>query len=47
MNSTISVAMATYNGGFFVAEQLASIMQQTKVPDEIIICRGGSLVRSE
>lgn len=33
----ISVAMATYNGEFYVSEQIRSILQQTNPPDEIII----------
>ena len=38
----VSVAMATYNGGAFVAAQLASIAAQTLRPSEIIICDDGS-----
>lgn len=34
----ISVAMATYNGGKFLEEQLDSILSQTLRPAEIIIC---------
>jgi len=34
----ISVAMCTYNGAAFVAEQLDSIARQTRVPDELVIC---------
>lgn len=34
----IAVAMTTYNAGNRVVSQLASIMQQTMIPDEIIIC---------
>lgn len=34
----ISVAMATYNGAEFLAEQLQSIFAQTRLPDEIIVC---------
>ena len=33
----ISVAMATFNSGRFLAEQLASIAGQDRVPDEIVI----------
>lgn len=39
----ISVAMATYNGARFIAEQLASIAHQTVLPDELVICDDGSL----
>src|SRR5207244_12381537 len=35
---TISVAMCTFNGSRFVAEQLTSIAAQTRPPDELIIC---------
>ena len=33
-----SVAMCTYNGAPFVAEQLASIATQTRLPDELVVC---------
>ena len=35
---SISVAMATYNGGKYLEEQLDSILSQTLRPSEIIIC---------
>jgi glycosyltransferase involved in cell wall biosynthesis len=35
--TSISVAMATFNGGAFVAQQLASIDAQLLLPDEIVI----------
>ena len=38
----ISVAMCTYNGSRFLAEQLESIGRQTKPPFELIICDDGS-----
>lgn len=38
----ISVAMCTYNGGKYLQEQLYSIIKQTKLPDEIVICDDGS-----
>jgi hypothetical protein len=34
----ISIAMCTYNGAHFLAEQLESIARQTRCPDELIIC---------
>jgi glycosyltransferase involved in cell wall biosynthesis len=34
----ISVAMATYNGGKYLVEQLDSILSQTLLPVEIIVC---------
>ena len=38
----ISVAMCTYNGADFVSAQLASIAEQTRPPDELIICDDAS-----
>lgn len=34
----LSVAMCTYNGERFLAPQLASILRQTRLPDELVIC---------
>lgn len=34
----ISVVMATYNGGKYIEQQLDSIKNQTRKPDEVIIC---------
>ena len=34
----ISVAMATYNGASYIIEQLDSILMQTRVVDEVVIC---------
>ncbi len=45
MNSsktTCSVAMAVYNGGKFIEQQLMSILNQTHPVDEVIICDDGS-----
>lgn len=39
---TISVAIATYNGEKYIREQLDSILNQTVVPDEIVISDDGS-----
>jgi|688.fasta_scaffold231345_2 glycosyltransferase involved in cell wall biosynthesis len=38
----LSVAMCTYNGEFFLKEQIDSILNQTLKVDEIIICDDGS-----
>jgi glycosyltransferase involved in cell wall biosynthesis len=38
----ISVAMCTYNGSGFLAEQLKSINEQTMLPSELIVCDDGS-----
>ena len=34
----LSIAMCTYNGARFLAEQLESIAAQTRLPDELVIC---------
>ncbi|MDQ1000807.1 glycosyltransferase involved in cell wall biosynthesis [Neobacillus niacini] len=34
----ISIAMCTYNGEEFIREQLDSFLNQTRLPDELIIC---------
>jgi glycosyltransferase involved in cell wall biosynthesis len=36
--STISVALCTYNGEQFLPQQLASIANQTRLPDELVVC---------
>lgn len=38
----ISIAMATYNGGSFIREQLESFLQQTRLPDEVVFSDDGS-----
>lgn len=38
----ISVVMCTYNGGKFIQEQLQSILDQTLLPDEVLILDDGS-----
>ena len=38
----ISIAMCTYNGADFVSDQLASIITQSRPPDEIVVCDDGS-----
>ena len=44
MSNTLSVAvaMATYNGGRFLEAQLRSILDQTRLPEEIVISDDGS-----
>lgn len=44
--SNISVAMATYNGEKFISQQLESIINQTVIPDEIIVCDDNSSDKS-
>lgn len=34
----VSVVMTTYNGERFLAEQMQSLLKQTRLPDEVIIC---------
>lgn len=38
----ISVALCSYNGARFLAEQLDSIASQTRLPDELVVCDDGS-----
>lgn len=38
----LSVAMCTYNGAQYLQQQLDSIAEQTRLPDELIICDDGS-----
>ncbi len=38
----LSVAMCTYNGEKYISEQIISILSQTVLPDELIICDDGS-----
>ena len=40
--TTISIAMATYNGERFIRRQLESFTQQTLLPSELIVCDDGS-----
>ena len=36
--SKISIALCTYNGANFLPEQLRSFPQQTRPPDDLIVC---------
>jgi glycosyltransferase involved in cell wall biosynthesis len=38
----ISIAMATYNGEKYLQEQLDSFVNQTRLPDELVVCDDGS-----
>lgn len=42
MSITISIALATYNGEKYLREQLQSFTDQTRPPDELIICDDSS-----
>ncbi len=42
----ISIALASYNGERFIAEQLASFLRQTRLPDEVVISDDGSTDRT-
>ena len=35
---TVSVCMGTYNGETYIEQQLNTILQQTKAPEEVILC---------
>lgn len=39
---TVSVAMCTFNGARYLPQQLESILQQTSLPDELVVCDDGS-----
>ncbi|HEX6115209.1 MAG TPA: glycosyltransferase family 2 protein, partial [Geminicoccaceae bacterium] len=39
---TLSVAMCTFDGAFYLREQLESIGAQTRPPDELVVCDDGS-----
>jgi glycosyltransferase involved in cell wall biosynthesis len=38
----LSIALCTYNGGRFLAEQLESFRSQTRLPDELVVCDDNS-----
>ena len=40
--ATISIALTTYNSQKYVAQQLLSIAQQKRLPDEVIVCDDAS-----
>jgi glycosyltransferase involved in cell wall biosynthesis len=40
--TTLSVAMATYNGARFLTRQLDSLLAQTRLPDELVVADDGS-----
>lgn len=42
-NLTVSVVLATYNGEEFLAQQIASILNQTVLPDEMVFVDDGSV----
>ena len=42
----ISIALCTYNGERFLPQQLASIQQQTRLPDEVVVCDDKSTDRT-
>lgn len=44
--AVVSIAMCTYQGERFLAEQLATIAGQTRPPDELVICDDGSTDRT-
>lgn len=42
MGFKISIAICTYNGEKYIVDQLSSILNQTRLPDEIILCDDNS-----
>lgn len=39
----ISIAIATYNGGKYLREQLESLYSQTRIPNEVVVCDDNSI----
>jgi glycosyltransferase involved in cell wall biosynthesis len=39
---SVSIALCTFNGSCYLSDQLFSISQQTRLPDEVVICDGCS-----
>ncbi len=46
LSTRLSVAMCTFNGERFLAEQLESLVDQQRPPDELVICDDGSTDRT-
>ena len=44
--TTISIALATYNGERFLREQLESLAKQSRLPDELVVADDGSTDRT-
>ncbi len=42
VTNTISVVLCTYNGERYLSQQLESILEQSRAPDEIVVCDDGS-----
>lgn len=38
----LSIALCTYNGARFLSEQLQSLLEQRRLPDQIVVCDDGS-----
>jgi glycosyltransferase involved in cell wall biosynthesis len=43
MSLGVSIAMCTYNGEAYLEAQLESFVQQTRLPDELVVCDDGSM----
>ena len=46
MSTRISIAMCTYNGEQFLSAQLASVLEQSRLPDEMVVCDDASRDRT-
>jgi glycosyltransferase involved in cell wall biosynthesis len=46
MRLSLSVALASYNGDEYIAEQLESIARQTRLPDELVVSDDASIDRT-
>jgi glycosyltransferase involved in cell wall biosynthesis len=44
--NVISIAMAAYNGQRFLEEQLRTLSEQVRLPDEVVICDDASTDRT-
>jgi glycosyltransferase involved in cell wall biosynthesis len=45
-NQRLSVALCTFNGERYLADQLRSLIEQSRRPDEVVICDDGSRDRT-
>lgn len=43
MSAVVSIALCTFNGARYIAEQVGSILAQTRVPDELVVADDGSI----
>jgi glycosyltransferase involved in cell wall biosynthesis len=46
VRNVISIAMATYNGERLLEEQLRTLSEQVRLPDEVVVCDDASTDRT-